>query len=101
MIQTREKILEKAQMIMKDLQGKWYKETCVRKINFHKKSEAFDPQELTNDVWVISLNSIFDKIDFLTISDETGEPIFIRHFSYQVQEIKRDSNGKYYLVKKD
>lgn len=101
MILTKEKILEKTHMIMKDLQGKRYKETCVRKINFHKKNDTLHSQELTSDVWVISLNSIFDKIDFLTVSDETGEPVFIRRFSYQVQEIKKDSNGKYYLVKED
>ncbi len=96
---TKEEMLEKAHQIMKDLRGEWYKDNCIRKINFHEQNELTYPKNVIVDTWGASINSIFDNIDFLTISDETGEPIFIRRFTYQVQEIKKDNNGKYYILK--
>tara|TARA_B100000678_G_scaffold55027_2_gene44086 strand:+ start:26670 stop:26957 length:288 start_codon:yes stop_codon:yes gene_type:complete len=50
------------------------------------------------NAWVVSLedNSFFDTIDFLTISDETGEPLYFQ-MKHRVYEIFKNEEGKYYL----
>ncbi len=96
MIHTEEQIREKVKKIISDLSndGKYFKPDCIDAIIFSENVEE------NKDVWLIYLKVLFKNIDILTISDETGEPIFIRRFTYQVQEIKKDDNGKYYILKK-
>jgi hypothetical protein len=37
---TEEQILEKAQLILKDLNGKYYKDLCINKISLIKKKSV-------------------------------------------------------------
>lgn len=48
----------------------------------------------------VSVKAIFDNLDFLTISDETGELLYYQNFTTKILEIAKDENGKYYRVKK-
>lgn len=48
--------------------------------------------------WVVSIeDNIFETTDFLTISDETGEPLYLQT-KHIVREFGKDENGKYYKV---
>ena len=101
MVHTEKQILEKAKLILKDLKGKNYKEECIRKISFNKEKMVLKPEEKIIPAWTVSINSLFENIDFLTISDETGEPICYQNFTTKILEIAKDETGKYYRVKKE
>lgn len=46
-------------------------------------------------LWSVTIeDSLFDTFDFLTISDETGEPLYAQS-KHGVSEIIKDSNGKF------
>lgn len=95
MIHTEEQILERAKLILKDLKGKNYKEGCIHKISFTKEKEVVKPERKTIAAWTISVNSLFGNIDFLTISDETGEPLYYQNFNFQISEVTKDNENKY------
>ena len=98
---TEEQILKKARQILKDLDGEYYKDSCINKISFNKEKEVSRPERKVIAAWTVSVKAIFDNLDFLTISDETGEPLYYQNFNYSIVEIKKDENGKYYRVKKE
>jgi hypothetical protein len=92
---TEEQILEKAKTILQDLQGKFFKEENIDKIWFEEKDEVARPRGKIMPAWTVSINEpIFDSTNFLTISDETGEPLYIQS-SHKVVEIEKDTDGNY------
>lgn len=97
---TEEQILEKVKLILKDLKGEYYKDSCINKISFNKEKEVSRPERKVIAAWTVSVKAIFDNLDFLTISDETGEPLYYQNFTTKILEIAKDENGKYYRVKK-
>ncbi len=92
---TEAKILEKAKQVMADLDGKYYSESTIGKPFFREKEEVADGQYA--DTWTVSVESLFDNLDFLTISDETGEPIYYQNFNMIISDIVKSAQGKYIL----
>ncbi|WP_288448018.1 hypothetical protein [uncultured Chryseobacterium sp.] len=97
---TEKQILEKTKIILKDLKGKYYTDSCINKISFRKEKEVSKPERNVIAAWTLSVKTIFDNLDFLTISDETGEPLYYQNFTTKILEIAKDENGKYCRVKK-
>jgi hypothetical protein len=60
---TEEQILEKAQLILKDLNGKYYKDLCINKISLIKKKVS-RPERKVIAAWTVSVKAIFDNLDF-------------------------------------
>jgi len=98
MIHTEEQILNKVKSILKDLKGEYYKEDCIRKVSFNKEEVPIIFEDKVVSGWIISINSLFGNIDFLIISDETGEPLYYQNFNYKKIEIAKNEEGKYYRV---
>lgn len=96
---TEQQIIEISQKVLKDIDGKYYRESCISKVTFHKDDELDFPTKKTIDTWVISIDSLFDNRDFLIISDETGEPLYYQNFNYITREIGKDSEGNYYRIR--
>lgn len=92
---TEAKILEKAKIVIKDLHGDHYSDSCINSIFFNKEKEVSRPVRKIIAAWTISIKSLFDNTDFLTISDETGEPLYYQNFNYRITEIIKDNNNKY------
>lgn len=95
---TEEQIKEKANQIMKDLDGKYYIENCVSNAKYKRKEEIFTGKLKGKIIssWTISIKAIFDNLDFLLISDETGEPLYYMNFNTICFDIEKDKDGKYF-----
>lgn len=95
---TEEQVLEKAKKILIDLFKDLYNETDIRKASFNEKKELIRGKDVgkTHPCWTISINAPFDNIDFLAISDETGEPLYYMNFNTIVYEIGKDPDGNYF-----
>ncbi len=91
---TEAQVLEKARSVLKDLQGEFYKEENVENAWFNKEKDVARLGK-TIPAWTVSINiPILDSTNFLTISDETGEPLFIQS-SHKVVEIEKNADGNY------
>lgn len=97
---TTEQIKEKAHQVMKDLDGKFYFETCIIDTHFSKDKaiSLSKAKGKTISVWIVGVKAIFDNEDLLIISDETGEPLYYQNFNTFVFNIEKDDDGKYYKV---
>lgn len=97
---TEEQIINKARQIIKDLKGKYYSDELIGKAFFQKEETLpFEKnKEQKHPVWTISVEAIFDNVDFLLISDETGEPLYYHNFNTYTFKIVKNSEGKYYKV---
>ncbi|MDQ1856699.1 hypothetical protein [Chryseobacterium sp. WLY505] len=73
---TEKQILEKTKIILKDFKGKYYTDSCINKISFRKEKEVSKSERKVIGEWTVSVKTIFDNLDFLTVSDETGEPLY-------------------------
>jgi len=95
---TQQIITEKTKKILKDLRGEYYSDSSVGDAIFDEEKIIFTGENKgkKHPVWTIDINSFFDNVDFLHISDETGEPIYYQNFNTIVFEVKKDSDGKYY-----
>lgn len=95
---TQEQIKEKADQIMKDLDGKYYFENCVIDTFFKKKEEVFTGKLKGKalSVWIIGIKALADNEDLLFISDETGEPLYYQNFNMICFDIEKDKDGKYF-----
>ncbi|MEE1897464.1 hypothetical protein GN157_09000 [Flavobacterium rakeshii] len=47
--------------------------------------------------WGVSIIAICDNADYLTILDETGEPLYYQNFNTIIYGIDKDANGKYFI----
>ncbi len=92
---TEKQITEKAIQVLKDIDGKYYRENCIAKVSFHKNDEIHFPKNKTLDTWIISISSLFNNTDFMIISDETGEPLYYQNFNYTMTELMLKDNGVY------
>ena len=97
---TKEQIIAKAKLIMKDLEGKFYTENCINDdIKFLEKETIeygkFKSKEMS--LWLIVINSLFDNHDFLYISDETGEPVYYQNFNTFVFDVEKNKDSEYFL----
>jgi hypothetical protein len=93
---TEEQILEKVKIILKDLKGEYYSDSCINNIYFNPEKQVSRPERKSIPAWTVSVKSIFNNTDFLTISDETGQPLYYQNFNYRIIEIAKDNDGQYY-----
>lgn len=92
---TKEQIHEKAIKVISDLTDGGYKKENIKNIRFKKEDELLIPKGKIIDTWTISIKSIFNNIDFLIISDETGEPLYYFNFNYIKTKIIKNADGIY------
>jgi len=94
---TEQEITGKLKQILKDLDGEFYSEQLIRKVVFNPDTEVSVGKNAGKKIpcWVVAIDEIFDSSRFLIISDETGEPLYIRG-KHSVYEIRKDKNGKYF-----
>ncbi|MGB3592027.1 MAG: hypothetical protein WBA16_10125 [Nonlabens sp.] len=97
---TKDEIIEVAKTVMKDLDGRFYREKSVDKdpsFNENEEMKYGKNKGQKVNIWFFSMNTIGDNKDHLYISDVTGEPIFYQNFNTFVFDIVKNSNGKYEL----
>lgn len=95
---TQKEIVEKVKKILKDFRKDRYRESDIENVFFEEKDELIRGKNKSkkHPTWTVSIKAPFENTDFLTISDETGEPLYYQNFNMIVFEINKDSNGNYY-----
>ena len=94
---TEKEMLELTKKVLSDLQGVYYKEENIKKVVYHENDEVSRPEGRIMNTWVAVIDEpIFETSEFLTISDETGEPLYYQNANMIIHEIKKDDNGNYY-----
>ncbi|WP_294324725.1 hypothetical protein [uncultured Chryseobacterium sp.] len=89
------KILEKAKIILKDLQGEIYNEKNIEKVNFNSEKEVTGSKTMKLALWTVVIHEpVFNSSLFLYISDDDAEPLFIRS-KHKISEILKNADGKY------
>lgn len=95
---TEEQILDKGKQILKDCYGNNYHEENIEKAMFDPEKKPIRGEPKIIPVWIIVINQpVFDSLAFLTISDITGEPLYIQT-KHMVREIAKDEHGKYFRI---
>jgi hypothetical protein len=97
MIHTEEEILIIAHKVMSDLEKQFYDKEAVKGASFKKDDELIRGGRKGEKMplWTVSIiEPVFDNAVFLTISDETGEPLYIQN-KHGVAEIEKDIDGNY------
>ena len=94
---TKENIFELAKKVLKDFKGNRYKESDIESIFFSKEKELYRGKNegKMHPCWTIEVKAPFENTDFLTISDETGSPLYYQNFNMIIFEINIDENGFY------
>lgn len=101
MIHTEKQIKTIALKTMKEIDFEYDLEVGLYKIFFDKKDEPLRGPNKGRIIptWIASFEFgkpyFENRTVFLTIEDETGEPIYFQH-STAVVEIDKDANGKYF-----
>lgn len=98
---TEQQIKEIALKVMNDIEFDYDKEIGINYVGFDKSKDIrrgiFSGKSIP--VWLVSFEFgkpyFAPEALFLTISDETGEPLYFQH-STAVVEIEKDNNRKYY-----
>lgn len=95
---TEHEILEKTKKILEAIFKDLYKESDIEKVVFYEKDELIRGQNKgkLHPTWTAVIKAPFDNTDFLTISDDTGEPLYYQNFNMIVYEIGKDVNGNYF-----
>jgi hypothetical protein len=95
---TEQEILETAKKVLQGIFEDLYKESDIEKVFFIEKDELIrgENEGEKHPTWTASIKAPFDNTDFLTISDETGEPLYYQNFNMIVYEIGKDNEGNYY-----
>lgn len=92
---TEEQILVKSKKILKDLNPKYFNENQIEKVSYRYNTDIARPVGKIMNVWVVILNEpITDSIEFLVLSDDTGEPLYIQS-KHLIIEIEKNENGEY------
>ena len=92
---TERKILEKAKIILKDLQGEIFNERNIEKVNFNTEKEVTGSERMKLALWTVVIHEpFFNSSLFLYISDDDAEPLFIRS-KHKISEIVKNADGKY------
>lgn len=95
---TEKEILEIAKKTLQGIFKDLYKESDIENAYFNKNKELYrgENKGKPHPSWTIAIKAPFDNVDFLTISDETGEPLYYQNFNMIVYEIDKDNQGNYY-----
>jgi hypothetical protein len=97
MIHTKEEILIIAHKVISDLEKTFYNKEAVKGASFKKDDELMRGSRKGEKaaLWTVAIiEPYFDTAIFLTISDETGEPLYIQN-KHGVAEIEKDADGNY------
>ncbi len=97
MIHTKEQILATAEKVLKDLEKHFFKKENILGASYVKNEKLIRGNNKGKGaaLWTVSIHEpIFDSAVFLTILDETGEPLYIQN-KHGIAEIEKDSNGNY------
>jgi hypothetical protein len=95
---TEQEIIEKAEAVTKDLFGHSYRSGQVVKAMYNPNEEPLRGEGTSIAAWTALINEpVIDSFIFLTISDDTGEPLYTRS-KHLVREITTDGNGKYIRI---
>ncbi|MGG6229634.1 hypothetical protein [Tenacibaculum sp. SDUM215027] len=100
---TEEQIIKKAKKIIQDFRGEYYFEDCTDGALFKEKYKigfGISEGEII-PCWTVFVKAIFDNIDLLFISDETGEPLYYHNFNMILFEIEKNKEGKYYKIEEE
>jgi len=97
---TEEEIIEIAKKVMKDFRNEYYTEECIDGLFYKEEQEIISGKNEGKifSAWVVSVYSFFDNIDFLCISDDTGEPLYYQNFNTIVLDIEKSPEGKFSRV---
>lgn len=100
---TEEQIIEKTKQIIKDLLDEFYSDELIRKILFKENDTPLigKYKGQKHPTWTVSVEALFDNVDFLHISDETGEPLYYQNFNTIVFNIDKTPEGKYFKVNEE
>jgi hypothetical protein len=95
---TKEQVLEKAKKIITDLNPDALKYEKIQDAYFDEKEKLArgENKGKSHPCWTISILTIGDNINFLTISDKTGEPLYYQNFNMAIFEIEKNLDGKYF-----
>lgn len=96
---SEKEMLELTKKVLSDLQGQYFKEENLKKVVFNENKEINNSiyQRIQIACWTaVIIEPIFDASEFLTISDETGEPLYYQNANMIIHEIQKDNNGNYY-----
>ncbi|WP_294292925.1 hypothetical protein [uncultured Chryseobacterium sp.] len=94
---TKQEMLIKALKILKDLNPQYFKDENLKKIIYHENDELSRPKGKIANTWVAIVDDpIFDASEFLTISDDTGEPLYYQNANMIIHEIQKDNNVNYF-----
>ncbi|KIX20560.1 hypothetical protein SY27_11650 [Flavobacterium sp. 316] len=94
---TEKQILEITKKTLKEIFKDLYKESDIEQVVYNGNKELIRGENTgkNHPCWVAIIKSLFDSVDFLVISDETGEPLYIQG-KYTTSEIEKDQEGNYY-----
>lgn len=98
---TEKEILEIARKVLEGFRKGRYREDDIEKVVFYEKDELIrgSNKGKVHPTWTAIIKAPFDNIDFLIISDETGEPLYYQNFNMIVYEIGKDTEGNYFRKK--
>jgi len=94
---TENQILEIAKQVLKDLGPLTNNTNKIRTMRFNSEKELARGAAIgkLHPCWTIFIDTLFDNTDVLTISDESGEPLYYQNFNMATIEIRKDANGIY------
>ncbi|MFL9839214.1 hypothetical protein ABS768_17035 [Flavobacterium sp. ST-75] len=93
-------IFKKAKQILQDIQGEYFKEKNIDKKIVFEEYRLLRGGDTVHPTWVVCVNEpVFGVSQFLEISDITNEPLIWRTSMVSAFEIKKDTNGKYFIKK--
>ena len=95
---TEKEILNIAKKTLQGIFKDLYKESDIENAYYRETKELYrgENRGKAHPSWTIAIKAPFDNIDFLTISDETGEPLYYQNFNMIVYEIGKDADGNYF-----
>lgn len=95
---AEQEIIEKAEAVTKDLFGHSYRSGQVVKAMYNPNEELLRGEGTSIAAWTAVINEpVTDSFIFLTISDDTGEPLYIQS-KHLVREITTVANGRYIRI---
>ncbi len=82
-------VIKIAEKVLRDLHQEFYVENCIEKV-------FVDPGSTNTAIWLAAFKiSAFDTTEFLSISDETSEPIDLQTSTEEPLKLIKGDDGKY------
>src|SRR5690606_10574481 len=92
---TENDALRIADTVLNDFKNSPFDGRILKHCRYYENDELARPRGSRANVWVAVIdNPLFDDTQFIVISDETGEPLYIQT-KHTVNEIVKNGDGKY------